>query len=74
MKTKLFRTKAELITLFVIAISISWVFTPIVEHIYETTHWEKISIEEFNKKIDEYREETRNSQKIEKENKQKDLE
>lgn len=74
MKTKLFRTKAELITIFIISISISMVFTPIAEHIYKTTNWEKISIEEISKKLNDYKEKTINSQEIDKENKQKDLE
>lgn len=73
MKTKLFRTKAELITIFVISMSISMVFTPIAEHIYKTTNWEKFSVEEISKKLSDYKEKTINSQKIDEENKQKDL-
>lgn len=64
MKVKLFRTKAELVTLFVIAISVSWVFTPIVEHIYESTDWSKFSITEITDRVEEYREDLRNEKNV----------
>lgn len=55
MRIKLFRTKAEIVTLFVIAFSISWLFTPIIEHIYTTTDWNDFSITEIADRIQEYR-------------------
>lgn len=55
MKIKLFRTKAEIITLFIIAFSISWLFTPIIEHIYSTTDWNDFSITEVANRVQEYR-------------------
>lgn len=43
-KNILFKTKAEWIMLFVLAYTISMIFSPIAEHIYTTTDWSQFTI------------------------------